>query len=53
MSKIYLEVVVPGNAKTYDFSADSMMSVRRVKNDIISQITIHHIIPSTSQNLIC
>lgn len=39
MSKLYLEVLVPGNAKTYDFSADSMMSVRRVKQDIIAQIT--------------
>lgn len=39
MSKIYLEVQVPGNAKTYDFSADSLMTVRRVKKDLIEQIS--------------
>ncbi|MDL2217506.1 hypothetical protein LJC27_02495 [Christensenellaceae bacterium OttesenSCG-928-M15] len=39
MSKIYLEVHVPGNAKTYDFAADSVMSVRRVKKDMIAAIT--------------
>ena len=38
MSKIYLEVQVPGNAKTYEFAADSMMTVGRVKNQIIKQI---------------
>lgn len=38
MSKIYLEVEVPGNAKTYEFAADSRMTVGRVKNQIIRQI---------------
>ena len=38
MSKIYLEVQVPGNAKTYEFVADSVMTVGRVKNQIIKQI---------------
>ena len=41
MSKLYLEVLVPGNAKTYDFSADSLMSVRRVKRDFIEQISVY------------
>ena len=39
MSKIFLEVQVPGNAKTYEFSADSTMTVGRVKNQIIRQIS--------------
>lgn len=39
MSKVYLEVQVPGNAKTYDFAADSMMKVGRVKRDFIKQIS--------------
>lgn len=38
MSKIYLDVEVPGNAKKYEFTADSSMSVGKVKNQIISQI---------------
>lgn len=38
MSKIYLDVEVPGNAKKYEFVADSSMSVGKVKNQIIKQI---------------
>lgn len=39
MSKIYLEVQVPGNAKTYEFVADSALSVGRVKREFIAQIS--------------
>ncbi|TCL59041.1 hypothetical protein EDD76_105217 [Kineothrix alysoides] len=39
MSKIYLEVQVPGNAKTYEFAADSAMSVSKVKKQFIAQIS--------------
>ena len=38
MSKIYLEVQVPGNAKTYEFVADSTMTVGKVKKQIIKQV---------------
>ena len=38
MSKIYLEVQVPGNAKTYEFAADSIMTVGTVKRQMIDQI---------------
>ena len=38
MSKLYLEVQVPGNAKTYEFTADSIMTVGKVKGQIIQQI---------------
>ena len=40
MSKIYLEVAVPGNAKTYEFMADSTMTVGRVRRKFIEQITL-------------
>jgi hypothetical protein len=39
MSKIYLEVQVPGNAKTYEFAADSIMTVGKVKNQFVKQIS--------------
>ena len=39
MSKIYLEVQVPGNAKTYEFIADSAMTVGKVKKQFIAQIS--------------
>lgn len=39
MSKIYLDVQVPGIARTYDFAADSVMSVGKVKRQFISQIS--------------
>lgn len=39
MSKIYLEVQAPGNAKTYEFVADNRMTVGRVKRQFIRQIS--------------
>lgn len=39
MSRIYLEVQVPGNAKTYEFSADNIMTVGKVKKQFIGQIS--------------
>ncbi|MCL1835764.1 MAG: ubiquitin family protein [Oscillospiraceae bacterium] len=39
MSKIYLDVQAPGVARTYEFSADSAMTVGKVKNQFISQIS--------------
>ena len=39
MSKLFLEVQLPSIAKTYEFSADSSMTVGRLKAQIISQIT--------------
>jgi hypothetical protein len=39
VSKIYLDVQVPGTARTYEFAADSVMTVGRVKGQFISQIS--------------
>ncbi len=39
MSKIFLETKVPGIAKTYEFSADSVMTVGAVKKEMIDQIS--------------
>lgn len=39
MSKLYLDVQVPGTARTYEFVADSAMTVGRVKRLFISQIS--------------
>jgi hypothetical protein len=39
MSRIYLDVQVPGIARTYEFAADSVMSVGRVKKQFASQIS--------------
>ncbi|NLT15697.1 MAG: hypothetical protein GXY05_15325 [Clostridiales bacterium] len=39
MSRIYLEVRVPGAAKTYEFTADSVMTVKNVKTQFIRQIS--------------
>lgn len=39
MSKIYLDVQVPGVAKSYEFSADNVMTVGKVKKQFISQIS--------------
>lgn len=39
MSKIFLETQVPGIAKTYEFSADSVMTVGTVKRAMIEQIS--------------
>lgn len=56
MSKIYLEVQVPGNAKTYEFSADNVMTVGKVKKQFVKQITAvenRAIFPSDSGVLFC
>ncbi len=45
MSKIYLETQVPGVAKTYEFSADSVMTVGTVKRAMIEQISAVENIP--------
>ncbi len=39
MSRIFLETKVPGIAKTYEFMADSCMSVGTVKKAMIEQIS--------------
>jgi hypothetical protein len=39
MSKIYLDVQVPGVARTYEFSADSVLTVGKVKKQFIWQIS--------------
>ena len=39
MSKIYLDVQVPGVARTYEFTADNVMAVGKVKKNFISQIS--------------
>ena len=39
MSKIYLDVQVPGVARNYEFAADNVMTVGKVKNQFISQIS--------------
>ncbi|MCR4891032.1 MAG: hypothetical protein K5989_02430 [Lachnospiraceae bacterium] len=38
MSKIYLEAMVPGNAKKYEFMADSRMTAGLVKAQFIEQV---------------
>ena len=56
MSKIYLDVEVPGNAKKYEFTADSAMSVGKVKNQIINQIATvenREIFPNKEAVLFC
>ena len=39
MSKIYLDVRVPGIARTYEFAADSVMTVGKVKKQFTEQIS--------------
>lgn len=39
MSKIYLDVQVPGTARSYEFSADSVMTVGKVKTQFLEQIS--------------
>ena len=56
MSKIYLDVQVPGVARTYEFAADNMMSVGKVKRQFISQISAvegRDIFADPSQVLFC
>ena len=56
MSKIYLDVQVPGVARMYEFAADSGMSVGKLKSQFISQISAvegREIFTDTSQVLFC
>jgi hypothetical protein len=39
MSKVFLDVLVPGIAKTYEFAADDVMSVGKVKRLFAAQIS--------------
>ena len=38
MSKIHLEVEIPGNAKTYEFMLDDRMKIGTAKKQIMKQI---------------
>ncbi len=56
MSKIYLDVQVPGIARTYEFAADSVMTVGKVKKQFVSQISAvegREVFPSPDQVLFC
>ena len=56
MSKIYLDVQAPGVARTYEFAADSVMSVGKVKQQFISQISAvegREVFADPSQVLFC
>jgi len=56
MGKIYLDVNVPGVARTYEFAADNAMTVGKVKNQFISQISAvegREIFANFSQILFC
>jgi hypothetical protein len=56
VSKIYLDVQVPGTARTYEFAADSVMTVGRVKRQFISQISAaegREVFADKDQTLFC
>ena len=56
MSKIFLETEVPGIAKTYEFSADSVMTVGTVKREMIDQISAVEnmtVFPDPDKVLVC
>ena len=56
MSKIFLETEVPGIAKTYQFSADSVMTVGTVKKEMIEQISAVEnmtVFPDPDKVLVC
>ncbi len=56
MSKIFLETEVPGIAKTYEFSADSVMTVGTVKRAMIEQISAVEnmtVFPDPDRVLVC
>ena len=40
MSKIHLEVEIPGNAKTYEFMLDDRMKIGTAKKQIMKQICL-------------
>lgn len=56
MSKIFLETEVPGIAKTYEFSVDSVMTVGTVKKEMIEQISAVEnmtVFPNPDKVLVC
>jgi hypothetical protein len=56
MSKIYLDVQVPGIARTYEFVADSAMTVGKVKKQFVEQISAvegRNIFPAPDKVLFC
>ncbi len=56
MSRIFLETRVPGIAKTYEFSADSVMTVGTVKKAMIEQISAVEnmtVFPDPDKVLVC
>lgn len=56
MSKIFLETEVPGIAKTYEFSADSVMTVGTIKKEMIEQISAVEnmtVFPDPDKVLVC
>ena len=56
MSKIFLETSVPGIAKTYEFCADSVMTVGTVKKAMIEQISAVEnmtVFPDPDKVLVC
>ncbi|MCR4990586.1 MAG: hypothetical protein K6A38_06970 [Lachnospiraceae bacterium] len=56
MSRILLEAKVPGIAKTYEFSADSVMTVGTVKRAMIEQISAVEnmtVFPDVNKVLVC
>ncbi|MBP5383940.1 MAG: hypothetical protein J6Y57_03085 [Lachnospiraceae bacterium] len=56
MSKIFLETKVPGIAKTYEFSVDSVMTVGTVKKEMIDQISAvenRTVFPDPGKVLVC
>ncbi len=56
MSRILLETKVPGIAKTYEFSADSVMTVGTVKKAMIDEIsTLENmtVFPEPEKVLVC
>ena len=56
MSRIFLETRVPGIAKTYEFSADSVMTVGTVKRAMIDQISALEnmtVFPDPDKVLVC
>jgi len=56
MSRVLLETKVPGIAKTYEFSADSVMTVGSVKKAMIEQISAVEnmtVFPDPDKVLVC
>ncbi|MCR4786787.1 MAG: ubiquitin family protein [Lachnospiraceae bacterium] len=56
MSKIFLETEVPGIAKTYEFAADSVMTVGTVKKAMVEQISAVEnmtVFPDPDKVLVC